>query len=398
MKSAKFWALAGVALLLLLLAEATLNLSPRHLREDSPRTLLFPAAYADGLGDVFGEKNEDEAEGDSSGSTSESDSNPDEGENNKDSSGGGLGGVFGEKDKDGDGDGGHYTTEPENPPPKPGYYYYPYDPYYDEHRYGRGPKYDYPDRGPESGSAEEGIFADAQPGSLEATLRDITLAWLDSDITYLQAHLPSDDQIEIYRGKRLLQTVSSEQFLEATEQASQVFRTVSFAFGKPHHAGDSEAFCPAEHVLAGPDGVIRLAQVGYQLQKPSLSPAASPDAPATDEETAPPPEWVIVSVNRDISELMRARCFIATAAFGSPMAQDVRLLREFRDRHLLTNPAGRLFVRVYYRLSPPLARRVARDPDLAAQIRALLRPVVGACRLVLEGTSVEAESVAQQGE
>lgn len=66
------------------------------------------------------------------------------------------------------------------------------------------------------------------------------------------------------------------------------------------------------------------------------------------------------------------RCFIATAAYGSPLHADVRLFRKFRDKILLRHAMGRSFVRWYYKHSPPAAEFIARHPMLRAVTRGVL--------------------------
>ncbi len=75
-------------------------------------------------------------------------------------------------------------------------------------------------------------------------------------------------------------------------------------------------------------------------------------------------------------------CFIATAAYGTPLAEELNALRALRDERLLTNAAGRAFVDTYYRLSPALAERVAESPGLAAAVRGLIELVLIAARWV----------------
>lgn len=69
-------------------------------------------------------------------------------------------------------------------------------------------------------------------------------------------------------------------------------------------------------------------------------------------------------------------CFIATAAYGSYLHPKVMVLREFRDKYLLTNLPGRVLVATYYRISPPIAEFISRHELLRFIVRLLLAPVI----------------------
>jgi len=87
-------------------------------------------------------------------------------------------------------------------------------------------------------------------------------------------------------------------------------------------------------------------------------------------------------------------CFIATAAYGSPMAEEIQILREFRDGYLLTNPLGQAFVDFYYRTSPPIAEFITEHPSLKPIVRAGLLPAVAMSTVAVSTTPTEKAAIA----
>lgn len=76
-------------------------------------------------------------------------------------------------------------------------------------------------------------------------------------------------------------------------------------------------------------------------------------------------------------------CFIATAAYGSPMAGELDTLRHFRDEVLAQSAPGRAFIASYYRWGRFLAAWIADKPSLRAVFRVLLVPLVWLAELAL---------------
>jgi len=76
-------------------------------------------------------------------------------------------------------------------------------------------------------------------------------------------------------------------------------------------------------------------------------------------------------------------CFIATAAYGSQVEPHVKVLREFRDRFLLTNTLGKAFVDLYYTYSPPAEEFIASHDPLRLMVRWSLLPLVGGTWIAL---------------
>lgn len=69
-------------------------------------------------------------------------------------------------------------------------------------------------------------------------------------------------------------------------------------------------------------------------------------------------------------------CFVATAAFDSPLAAEVGVLRRFRDRLLMPSAPGRALVAAYYRHGEAAADWLRSHAWARSTVRALLTPIV----------------------
>lgn len=76
-------------------------------------------------------------------------------------------------------------------------------------------------------------------------------------------------------------------------------------------------------------------------------------------------------------------CFIATAGYGEATGE-VGILCDFRDQCLKTNPLGRMFVKAYYTISPPIADFISESESLKAVTRVALKPLVAFAVYALE--------------
>ena len=75
-------------------------------------------------------------------------------------------------------------------------------------------------------------------------------------------------------------------------------------------------------------------------------------------------------------------CYIATAAYGSKEASDVRLLREFRSSFLEESIIGRLFVSKYYRYGPYPASLIKDNESLKLLVRETqIKPLVNIVKI-----------------
>ena len=85
---------------------------------------------------------------------------------------------------------------------------------------------------------------------------------------------------------------------------------------------------------------------------------------------------IILHDDGSYEEVDKGGCFIATAAYGTPFSEEINILRHWRDVSLKSNFLGRLFIKVYYTLSPPIANFIRTRKNLKYVVRSILNPYV----------------------
>ena len=87
-------------------------------------------------------------------------------------------------------------------------------------------------------------------------------------------------------------------------------------------------------------------------------------------------------------------CLIATAAYGSEMAQQVQLLREIRDNKLLATQSGTTFLQsfngFYYSFSPTIADYERQNPVFKEFVKLAITPMI-ATLSILNHVDIDSE-------
>ncbi|RGH49656.1 hypothetical protein DW894_04500 [Ruminococcus sp. AM41-10BH] len=75
-------------------------------------------------------------------------------------------------------------------------------------------------------------------------------------------------------------------------------------------------------------------------------------------------------------EKSKEGCYIATAVYGDYDAPEVMVLRKFRDDILKKSLAGRLFIKIYYALSPKMAEKLKNHMFINKKVKMILDQIV----------------------
>ena len=138
-----------------------------------------------------------------------------------------------------------------------------------------------------------------------------------------------------------------------------------------HGCGGTEPYTWAVVDGALPDGLEHDSDTGIISGTPTSAGVFDFTFEVTDSAQATATAGLSITIPEPLP------CFIATAAYGSDTAQELDIMREFRDSVMLSTSLGTGFVAIYYRTSPAAAGFISRHEGLRTLVRVgLVDPIV----------------------
>ena len=111
--------------------------------------------------------------------------------------------------------------------------------------------------------------------------------------------------------------------------------------------------------IGGPTGFIRYVD---SLQEENSQKVSLPSVPIISGMF----KEAIEEAGKDAKQSTdkKSGCFIATAVYGSAEALEVNLFKRYRDEFLQSHLLGRIFIKIYYLISPYLSKLIANSSFL----------------------------------
>jgi hypothetical protein len=193
--------------------------------------------------------------------------------------------------------------------------------------------------------------------------------------------LPHDDEKHSHEWARLSfrvpESLREISRYEIRTSNTPILDEESFLRATPAFAADLDTHDVVVDITGQPGDLVEL-ELGQLIWETTYYIAVR----AVDECNDPGPIEVQEVTTTAINFTTVSPCFVATAAWGSPLAKEIGSLRRMRDRHLLTNSLGTAAVAVYHEVGPYAADLIRHSPLLRAGARAALRPWVALAELL----------------
>ncbi|MFN8789871.1 MAG: CFI-box-CTERM domain-containing protein [Bdellovibrionales bacterium] len=229
--------------------------------------------------------------------------------------------------------------------------------------------------GAAAGNDQGACFFQLFPGDKKAYLEDVGLT---SSFPAIQGSIVRYSALVFFYAQ-----TNTEADIQANDVATFNALTTSASAGTINVAVDGT---PDGSIIEDLDNDVRYCfKMGSQDQAGNIERISSTDCagatlPGLNNDAC---DRVCMAPSEVLGLLSDKQCFIATAAYGSPLDPHVNRIREFRDRFLIPNWLGRRLVKVYYKVSPPLANWIKKHDSARVVIRGILWPILGWVQLSL---------------